>query len=204
MISNAEYGLRNKFKLPSLSPVPFFASHSPMPANVFLIGYRGTGKSAVAERLALALGWEWVDADVEIELCAGKSIAEMFADEGEEAFRDLEESVVAKLCEREFQVIALGGGAVLRPATREKIRTAGRVVWLTATPPTIAGRLAADVTTATRRPNLTGQGGLAEIEQVLRERSPIYQSCANFTVDTENRSPQQVADEIANQLASAR
>jgi shikimate kinase len=170
-------------------------------ANVFLIGYRGTGKSAVAQRLALALAWEWVDADVEIELCAGKSIAEMFADDGEQAFRDLEESVVAKLCERCAQVIALGGGAVLRRTTQERIRQAGRVVWLTASPQTIAMRLATDATTATRRPNLTPQGGLAEIEQVLCERSPIYQACADFTIDTEHRSVQEVADEIAANLS---
>jgi shikimate kinase len=175
-----------------------------MPANVFLIGYRGTGKSVIAQRLALKLGWEWVDADVEIELCSGKSISQMFAGDGEEAFRDLEEAVVAKLCERESQVIALGGGAVLRPATRERIRRAGTVVWLTATPETIAARLAADVTTATRRPNLTPGGGLTEIEQVLRQRTPIYQSCADLTVDNDNRDPQEVTNEIAAHLASAR
>jgi shikimate kinase len=168
-----------------------------MPDNLFLIGYRGTGKSAVAQRLALVLGWEWVDADVEIELCAGKSIAEMFAQEGEAAFRDLEESVVAKLCQRSSQVIALGGGAVLRPATQARVRRAGSVVWLTASPQSIAERLAADATTVTRRPNLTPHGGMAEIEQVLRERSPIYQACADYTIDTDHRSAQEVADEIA-------
>ncbi|MEX2172224.1 MAG: shikimate kinase [Pirellulales bacterium] len=174
-----------------------------MPANVFLIGYRGTGKTTVAQRLALKLGWEWVDADVEVELCAGKSVAEIFAQEAEPAFRDLEESVVAKLCQRAAQVVALGGGAILRPSTRERIGQAGFVVWLTATPATIAERLAADATTATRRPNLTPLSGLAEIEQVLRERSPIYQACADLTIDTETRSPQDVADEIAAHLRPA-
>lgn len=167
-----------------------------MPRNIFLIGYRGTGKSIVAQRLALLLGWEWVDADVEVELCSGKSIAEIFATDGETAFRDLEEAVVRQLCERQSQVVALGGGAILRPPTRENIRSAGSIIWLTAAPETIAARLAADHTTATRRPNLTRRGGLAEIEQVLRERTPIYQSCADFTVDTENRTPPEVADEI--------
>lgn len=174
-----------------------------MPANVFLIGYRGTGKSAVAQRLALLLGWEWVDADVEIELSAGKSIAQLFADDGEAAFRDLEEAIVAKLCERHSQVIALGGGAVLRAATRDRIRAAGTVVWLTASPTTIAARLEADATTATRRPNLTPFGGLAEIEQVLRERSPIYQMCADWTVDTEGREPRDIAEEIVAHTAFA-
>ena len=174
-----------------------------MTDNLFLIGYRGTGKSIVAQRLALKLGWEWVDADVEVELCAGKSIAEIFADDGEEAFRNLEEAVVKQLCERQSQVIALGGGAVLRAETRQRIRKSGSVVWLIATPATIAVRLAADPTTATRRPNLTSHGGLVEIEQVLGQRSPIYQSCADFTVDTENRTAQEVADEISRFFSTA-
>lgn len=175
-----------------------------MPDNIFLIGYRGTGKSIVAQLLALQLGWEWVDADVEVELCAGKSIAEIFAEDGEEAFRDLEESVVKQLCERQTQVIALGGGAVLREETRQRIREAGHVIWLTATPATIAARLAADPTTATRRPNLTLQGGLPEIEQVLCERSPIYQSCADYTVDTENRTPHEIAEKISRFIVTAK
>src|SRR4051812_7830484 len=98
--------------------------------NIALIGYRGTGKTAVAQQLALALGWDWVDADVEVELRSGKSIAAIFADDGEAAFRDLESAVLADLIDREQAVLALGGGVILREHNRELLRRAGLVVWL--------------------------------------------------------------------------
>src|SRR5690349_19504934 len=98
--------------------------------SVALIGYRGSGKTTVAQRLAMLLAWDLCDADVELELLAGKSIAAIFADDGEQAFRDLESTVVADLCARRQAVIALGGGAVLRPANRAAIKRCGAVIWL--------------------------------------------------------------------------
>ena len=79
-----------------------------------LVGYRGSGKSAVAQLAALRLGWDWVDADVEIELRAGKSIAAIFAEDGEAAFRDLETDVLCELIRRDRTILALGGGVLLR------------------------------------------------------------------------------------------
>ena len=166
---------------------------------VFLIGYRGTGKSSVARLLALRLGCEWVDADVEIELRAGKSIAAIFADNGEPAFRDLECQVVAELARRQNTVVALGGGAVLREENRRGI-AAGTVVWLKASAETILARLAVDPATSARRPNLTTQGGKPEILKLLAEREPIYRQCADFEVDTEHKDPAAIADEIVGQL----
>lgn len=167
--------------------------------NVALIGYRGTGKSTVARLLALRLGWDWVDADVEIELRAGKSIAAMFADDGEAAFRDLESAVVADLARRERTVIALGGGAVLREANPAAL-AASFVVWLRASVEAICARLAADPTTADRRPNLTVGGGRAEIEALLAEREPIYRRAAALVVDTDDKTPAEVAEAIFFQL----
>lgn len=168
--------------------------------NVILIGYRGTGKSAVARRLALALGWDWVDADVELELRAGKSIAAIFAEDGETAFRDLESQVVADLARRTRTILAMGGGAVLREENCAALRASGQIVWLRATPETILVRVAADASTAGRRPNLTTAGGRAEIEELLARRTPRYAACADATVDTDDRTPQQVADEIIKVL----
>ena len=163
--------------------------------RIYLIGYRATGKTTVARQLALRAGWDWVDCDVEIELRAGKSIAEIFADDGESRFRDLETETIESLACREKTVIALGGGAVLREANRQ-FMTGGPIIWLQASADTIHDRLAADPTTLSRRPNLTNWGGRQEIEQLLGQRNPIYRQCATLVVDTESRTPDQVVEAI--------
>jgi shikimate kinase len=165
--------------------------------SLFLIGYRGTGKSTIARLLAERLGYDWVDADDEIEQQAGKSIAEIFADDGEAAFRELEADVVAELCRLRTTVVALGGGAVMSEANRTAIRSAGIVVWLKASVETIARRMAADAMSSSRRPNLTAAGGLSEIETVLAAREPIYRACATCEVDTEDKTPAEIVDQIA-------
>jgi len=170
--------------------------------SIVLIGYRGTGKTTVAQRLAVRLGWDWVDADVEVELRAGKSVAAIFADDGEPAFRELEATVVADLCRRTETVIALGGGAVLREENRLAIKNGGAVVWLQASVDSIECRIAADPATSARRPNLTNAGGRTEIERLLALRTPNYRACATLEVDTEGKAPTEIADEIVAALGS--
>jgi shikimate kinase len=167
---------------------------------IFLIGYRGTGKTAVARELATRLTFDCIDTDDEIERRVGKSIAAMFREDGEAAFRDVESIIVGELSRRRRAVIALGGGAVLREANRQAIRAAGPVVWLTASVDTILDRLAADEATASRRPNLTTAGGRAEVESMLAERTPVYRECATLIVDTDGKSATEVADEILAKL----
>ncbi|MCA9241837.1 MAG: shikimate kinase [Planctomycetales bacterium] len=175
----------------------------PTTDRLFLMGYRGTGKSTVARLVAEGLDWEHVDADDEVERVAGKAIRDLFAEQGEPAFRDLEERVVAELALRQKTVVALGGGAVLRPANRECLKQAGPVVWLTAAPDTIAKRLEQDASTASRRPSLTGGSVLEEIVEVLAVREPLYRECATLVVDTEGKSAPQVAAEILSNLTHA-
>ena len=148
--------------------------------NVILIGYRATGKTTLARLLAQKLGWDWIDADVEIERRAGKSIARIFAEDGEPAFRDLEAQVIAELCQRPRLVLAAGGGAPLRPESRRAMRLAGRVVWLKASPETIHARMSADATTPTRRPSLTSKGSMEEILHLLSVREPAYREAAHL------------------------
>lgn len=168
---------------------------------IFLIGYRGTGKTTVARELAAWLGCDWLDADDLIEQAAGKTIAQIFADDGEPTFREIEAQAVASLCGKRRTVAALGGGAVLREANRQAIAaTGGAVVWLTATVDTILNRVSTDKTTSARRPNLTTSGGRAEVEALLAQRMPLYRECATLVVDTEGKSATEVAEEIATRL----
>lgn len=165
-----------------------------------LIGYRATGKTTLARLLAERLGWDWIDADVEVERRAGKAIARIFAEDGEPAFRDIEAQVTADLLQRGSLVLAAGGGAPLRPETRQAMRTAGKVVWLTARPETIHARMSGDATTASRRPNLTDRSALDEILHLLERRMPIYRETAHLEIDTEAKTPEQIAAEILARL----
>jgi len=156
-----------------------------------LIGYRATGKSTLAQPLAERLGWSWVDADVELERRAGRTIREIFDTDGEPEFRRLERETLVDLLSQDRLVIAAGGGAVLNPDTRQEFKDAGPVVWLKASGATIEARLYGDETTADRRPNLTSSGGREEIERLLNEREPIYSDTATLTIQTDEPFPGQ-------------
>ena len=170
---------------------------------ITLIGYRGVGKSTIAPRLATRLGWNWVDADVEIEQRAGRSIAEIFQHEGELGFRAREAGVLSELLARNRLVIAAGGGAILNSHTRQAIRSAGPAIWLTASLDSIFARVQGDATTAARRPALTGTDPRTEIELVLATRTPLYAEVATQTISTEAGSPEGIVDEIILALPAA-
>src|SRR6266542_2986856 len=140
--------------------------------SIFLIGYRATGKSTVARLLAARLGWDCVDADEALATRYGRTIRQIFAEEGEAGFRDKEAAVLEELCRRPRLVVATGGGVILREANRLRLRAAGRVVWLTAKAETIWSRLQQDPTTSERRPALT-VGVLAEVFVLLSTRQPL-------------------------------
>lgn len=164
---------------------------------VTLIGYRGCGKSTVAALLAERLGCGWQDADAVLEAAVGTSITTLIASQGETAFRDEE----ARILESELAacegVVATGGGVVLRPANRRLLRAAFRpVIWLAAPAAVVRQRLAADPTTATRRPALSGGDPLDEVAAAVVEREPLYRECADHVVDTSSTVPAAVADAI--------
>ena len=107
---------------------------------------------------------------------------------------------MADLAARDSAVIALGGGAVMRPENRAAIARAGRVVWLTASPETLWRRIEADRATAARRPDLTPTGGITEIIATRDAREAVYRQCAHLMVDTEGKTPHEIADSILQQL----
>ncbi len=163
---------------------------------LILIGYRATGKTTLAKLLAEQLACDWTDADVEIEQRAGKSIARIFAEDGEPAFRELEARVIADLCRRTDLVLAAGGGAPLREESRHRMRQSGVVVWLKASPATIHRRMTADATTPGRRPSLTEFDPSREIIDLLERREPVYRETAHLEFDTEGRTPEELTREI--------
>ncbi len=166
-------------------------------AGITLIGYRGCGKSSVAALLADRTGLPWFDADTELERRLGGSIAELIRGRGEPAFRDEESRVLADLLAGDPRVLATGGGVVLRADNRELLRRLGRpVVWLTAPAAVVRQRLAADPSTASRRPGLSGGDPLAEVAETLAAREPLYRECADVVFDTAADPPAGIAERI--------
>lgn len=161
---------------------------------VVLVGTMGAGKTTVGRLLADALGVGFLDSDHAVEARAGKSVQEIFVDDGETAFRELERAAVAAALEGHDGVLALGGGAVLDPATRELLAS-HRVVFLKVGLTDAAKRVGLGV----GRPLLLGNVR-ARVKQLLDERTPIYEGLARISVDTDGRTPQDVAAEIIERM----
>lgn len=165
--------------------------------NLILIGYRGTGKSTVAQILASRLGWETVSTDALIIERAKLPIPEIVEKFGWDYFRDLETTVCQDLKEQDHLVIDTGGGAILRDVNVQALKPSGMVCWLTASIDTIGHRIGGD----SQRPALTsGKTFIEEIAEVLKERTPQYQAAADFMVETDTRTAAQVADEVLSQF----
>ena len=159
--------------------------------SIVLIGYRGSGKTSIGKRLADRLWQKCVDTDALIVQRAGKSIADIFANEGEGKFRELEHEVVREVAAMNDVVIALGGGAPLSEENRRLIKEAGhRVIYLKCEPEELLKRIQADPDTPRSRPNLTEfGGGIEEISKVLAEREPIYRQMADAELEVTYLSP---------------
>ena len=153
-----------------------------MARHVVLVGLSGTGKTSVGKRIAAALHRPFIDADEEIEVRAGKSVRQIFGDEGETAFRELEADVMADLLMApEPSVVAAGGGAVVSEATRKLLRQPDVfVVWLTATPEFLASRTSKKA----HRPLLDGDP-VAALTRLLAERAEWYDEVADATYDVQ-------------------
>lgn len=169
--------------------------------NISLIGYRGSGKTSVGRALAERFALRFVDTDVEIERRAGCSIAEIFARQGEPAFRTIEKQVVADTAAGDGLVIACGGGVVLDPANVAALKRAGKVVWLRCPAEELHRRITTDPATGRTRPNLTALGGLAEVRKLLEVRTPLYTAAAEVTMDVEGRSVEEIVAAMMDQLS---
>jgi shikimate kinase len=169
---------------------------------VFLLGYRGSGKTTIGRRLADRLWIKFVDTDDLIVQATGKPIAEIFSREGEERFRELEAEAVRQAAQLQDHVVALGGGAVLREEN-QAVLCAGdhKRIYLRCDPQILLERIEADPNTAANRPHLTGHGGgLEEIKAVLAQREPIYRKVMTSELDVTHLSPDKACAYIARML----
>lgn len=164
--------------------------------NVFLIGPMGAGKTTIGRHLATLLHKRFVDVDHEIERRTGVSIQVIFEIEGEAGFRQRESTLVGELSRDHDIVLATGGGAVLLEENRKVLKKRGIVVYLQADVETLVERTRRD----RNRPLLQTEDPRGKIEELLRQREPIYRELADVVVDTGQRAPSSVARDIATRI----
>jgi shikimate kinase len=163
-----------------------------------VVGPPGSGKTTVGELVAAALGRPFRDTDADIEAVAGKPIPEIFIDDGEEHFRELERAAVAEALASFDGVLALGGGAILAPQTRERLR--GHTVLF----------LSVELADAASRVGLSGGGRpllainpRATLKHLLDKRRPFYEEVATVTVKTDGRTPEDIAAEAVAAISAS-
>ncbi|MEE2908944.1 MAG: shikimate kinase [Candidatus Poribacteria bacterium] len=164
-------------------------------ANIVLVGFMGTGKSTVGRVIAQKLGFHFIDTDDVIEQTSKAKISDIFAEHGEVYFRDLESQAVKSVALMKNQVVATGGGVVLRSSNIDLLRTGGPVFCLNATPKAIWDR----VRSSQSRPLLRGPDPLKKIETLLDKRAPYY-ALADHQIETTGVSVDRVANEIISYI----
>jgi shikimate kinase len=166
--------------------------------NIVLIGLRGSGKTTVGKILARKLDREFIEMDELITRKAGAAIPEFVEKHGWEKFRELETEVTGQVAGSDNIVNASGGGVVTDEKNITKLKESGVMVWLQADIDTLLKRIGED---KKRPPLLAGVSRREEMETISRERKPLYQQAADLTVNTENRTPEEVADQVISLLA---
>lgn len=164
--------------------------------NIFLVGPMGAGKSTIGKQLARDLKLEFYDADQEIEARTGADIAWIFDVEGEEGFRKREALIIDEFSQRQGIVLATGGGAVLNPENRQRLSARGTVVYLHTTVEQQKMRTSRDK----RRPLLTEELSVEELESMMDSRDPLYREVADLVVSTDGRTIRSVSSEVVKMM----
>jgi shikimate kinase len=167
--------------------------------RILLIGMMGAGKTTTGELVARQLGWDYLDSDIAVEAATGLTVPELFARDGEKAFRDAEDTALRLACASANPVVvSVAGGAILRPANRTLLKESGRVVWLRARPETLADR----VGDGAGRPLLDGDPGAALVA-LNAVRSPLYAEVAEVIIDVDDLGPAAVAALVVERVGSS-
>lgn len=162
--------------------------------NIILIGFMGCGKSTIGVRLSYKMKQPFIDTDKYIEKMQSKTISEIFAEQGEEAFRRIETQTISDMISQPVKdhVIATGGGMPVRPENRELLKRLGIVVWLRVRPDTVVERLKDDTT----RPLLQTEDPEGRIKELMDARAEAYLSCSDIIVDVDGKPVERIMDEI--------
>ena len=168
-----------------------------MKTSIALIGFMGTGKTAVGQSLAKKLGRKFIEMDSLIEQKAGKSIPEIFQQDGEIAFRELEIEVAREVSGKRNLVIACGGGIVLNKINTDRLSNESVIVYLTAAPEVILKRVSRG---GSKRPLLNVPDQTERIKELLKFRQPFYGRAADITIDTSKLDIDAVAEKIIVKL----
>ncbi len=172
------------------------APASMLPTRLFLIGPMGSGKTTVGRVLARRLGLSFIDLDQEIERRCGVDVNTIFDIEGEAGFRGRESALLDELSQRDGVLLATGGGSILDPINRERLRQRGLVVWLKTNVDQQLRRLQRDQ----RRPLLRAPDRRERLDGLASQRDPLYEACAHLMVRSSNMSPGQMAERVAREI----
>ncbi|HDL08247.1 MAG TPA: shikimate kinase [Desulfobacteraceae bacterium] len=169
--------------------------------NIFLIGYRCSGKTSVGKSVAKKLGLSFFDTDLELVKEHGMNISEIVSRRGWNIFREMEKAVIKRACAFNDYVVATGGGVVLNIENVKHMKKSGVLIWLKATPETIKKRILQDKNTKDFRPALTSKGFVEEIAGTLLSRNQYYENAMDFYIDANSVGINEVCNAIVNKLS---
>ncbi len=160
--------------------------------NIYLIGFMGCGKTSAATYLERVYGIPRIEMDRDIEADCGKTVSQIFAEDGEMYFREKETLLLKKIAVKEGIVISCGGGVPIRQENVEIMKNSGTIVYLQAEPETILQH----VSRSNRRPLLEGRKNVEEIGRLMEVRTPVYEKAADMVIQTDGKTVAEVAEEV--------